>query len=229
MNKDMPSDLRTRTLALVNEKNAENKPAEQLGALIGAWLGSLDDEDLAGVSPDSLAAILQDGFAQVAQRTGQGCQIAQMRYTDGRCGMSTALLILNEDMPYLVDSFVMALRRQRVVATGVMNAVLPVRRDANGAVAAVGEAGAPLESYVLCLLGEDLPQEELAALVERLQMVARDAAVVHRDAVAMGDRMSAVAADAAAQGTPAGQEVAAFLEWARNEGFEPFGYAYYFV
>jgi succinylarginine dihydrolase len=43
-----------------------------------------------------------------------------MRYTDGRCGMSTALLILNEDMPYLVDSFVMALRRQRVVASGVL-------------------------------------------------------------------------------------------------------------
>ncbi|MGJ7916515.1 NAD-glutamate dehydrogenase domain-containing protein [Massilia sp. LXY-6] len=225
MNKDMPADLRTRTLALVNE----NKPAEQVGALIGAWLGSLDDEDLAGVSPDSLAAILQDGFAQTAQRGAPGCQIAQMRYTDGRCGMSTALLILNEDMPYLVDSFVMALRRQRVVASGVMNAVLPVRRDANGTVTAVGEAGAPLESYVLCLLAEDLPQDELNALVERLQMVARDAAVVHRDAVAMGDRMSAVAAAAAAQGTPDGQEVAAFLEWARNEGFEPFGYAYYFV
>jgi glutamate dehydrogenase len=225
MNKALPQDLRTRTLALVND----NKPAEQVGALIGAWLGSLDDEDLAGVSPDSLATILQDGFAQVAQRTGPGCQIAQMRYTDGRCGMSTALLILNEDMPYLVDSFVMALRRQRVVASGVMNAVLPVRRDANGAVVAVGEAGAPLESYVLCLLAEDLPQDELTALVERLQMVARDAAIVHRDAVAMGDRMSAVAAEAAAQGTPSGQEVAAFLEWAKNEGFEPFGYAYYFV
>jgi glutamate dehydrogenase len=225
MNKDMPQDLRTRTLALVNE----NKPAEQVGALISAWLGSLDDEDLAGVSPDSLAAILQDGFAQVAQRSAPGCQIAQMRYTDGRCGMSTALLILNEDMPYLVDSFVMALRRQRVVASGVMNAVLPVRRDAGGAVVSVGEAGAPLESYVLCLLSEDLPQDEMNALIERLQMVARDAAVVHRDAVAMGDRMSAVAAAAAAQGTPGGQEVAAFLEWAKNEGFEPFGYAYYFV
>jgi len=225
MNKDMPQDLRTRTLALVNE----NKPTEQVGALIGAWLGSLDDEDLAGVSPDSLATILQEGFAQVAQRSAPGCQIAQMRYTDGRCGMSTALLILNEDMPYLVDSFVMALRRQRVVASGVMNAVLPVRRDANGAVVSVGEAGAPLESYVLCLLAEDLPQDEMNALVERIQMVARDAAVVHRDAVAMGDRMSAVAADAAAQGTPGGQEVAAFLEWAKNEGFEPFGYAYYFV
>jgi glutamate dehydrogenase len=53
--------------------------------------------------------------------------------------------------------------------------------------------------------------------------------VVHRDAVAMGDRMTEVAAAAAANGTPAGQEVAAFLEWAKNEGFEPFGYAYYVV
>ncbi|TQK06754.1 NAD-glutamate dehydrogenase domain-containing protein [Herbaspirillum sp. SJZ107] len=231
MNKDMPQDLRTRTLALVNEKSAENSPAGdagQVGALISAWLGALDDEDLAGVAPDSLAAILQDGFTQVSQRSTPGCQIARMRYTDGRCGMSTALLILNEDMPYLVDSFVMALRRQRVVASGVMNAVLPVRRDANGSVAAVGEAGAPLESYVLCLLAEDLPADELNALVERLQMVARDAAVVHRDAVAMRDRMTAVAA-ASDQGTPSGQEVAAFLEWAKNEGFEPFGYAYYFV
>ena len=235
MNKDMPQDLRTRTLALVNEKNAEKNAesksagdAGQVGALISAWLGALDDEDLAGVAPDSLAAILWDGFAQVSQRTVPGCQIAQMRYTDGRCGMSTALLILNEDMPYLVDSFVMALRRQRVVASGVMNAVLPVRRDAGGTVTAVGDAGAPLESYVQCLLGEDLPAEELDALVGRLQMVARDAAVVHRDAVALRDRMTAVAA-VSDQGTPSGQEVAAFLEWAKNEGFEPFGYAYYFV
>ena len=60
-------------------------------------------------------------------------------------------------------------------------------------------------------------------------MVASDAATVQRDAVAMGDRMTAVAAAAAAAGTPDGQEAAAFLEWAKNEGFEPFGYAYYVV
>ncbi|QJE00312.1 NAD-glutamate dehydrogenase [Massilia forsythiae] len=235
MNKDMPQDLRTRTLALVTEHN-QNQPAggaDPVGALISAWLGALDDEDLAGVAPQSLASVLREGFAAVAQRSGPGCRIARMRYADGSRGMSTALLIANEDMPYLVDSFVMALRRQRVVAAGVMNAVLPVRRDAQGTVAAVGEAGAPLESYVLCLLAEDLPQDELDALVGNLQMVARDAAVVHRDAVAMRDRMTAVAADAAAQGAGAnnanGQEVAAFLDWAKNEGFEPFGYAYYFV
>ncbi|MFL6673619.1 MAG: glutamate dehydrogenase, partial [Massilia sp.] len=224
----MPKDLRTQTLALV----AASKPAgapEQVAALISAWLESLDDEDLAGTSPESLAPLLWDGFTQVASRTVEGCQIAQLRYSDGRGGMATALLILNDDMPYLVDSFVMAMRKQRVAAAGVMNAVLPVRRDANGVAVAVGENGAPLESYVLCLLAEDLPADELAALAGRLQMVARDAAVVHRDAVAMADRMTAVAAAAAAIGTPSGQEVAAFLEWAKNEGFEPFGYAYYVV
>ncbi len=226
--KDMPQDLRTQTLALVNTQQPANGAPEQVGALINAWIGSLDEEDLAGTSPDSLVPVLWDTFGQIAKR-GQGCQIAQARYSDGRGGMATALLILNDDMPYLVDSFVMALRKERVTAAGVMNAVLPVRRDESGNVVSVGEAGAPHESIVLCLLSDELQFEELDRLTARLRMVASDAAVVRRDAVAMADRLTGVAAEAAASGTPAGQEVAAFLEWAKNEGFEPFGYAYYVV
>ncbi|WP_426208781.1 NAD-glutamate dehydrogenase domain-containing protein [Massilia sp. TWP1-3-3] len=225
--KQMPQDLRKQTLDLINANHgaADGSP---VAALIGAWLASLDDEDLSGTSPDALAPVLHDGFTQAAGRTVQGCQIAQLRHSDGRGGMATALLILNDDMPYLVDSIVMAMRKQRVAVTGVMNSVLAVRRDAAGAAVAVGEAGAPLESYVLCLLAEDLLADELAALVARLQMVARDAAIVRRDAVAMADRLTSVAAAAAMNGTE-GQEAAAFLEWAKNEGFELFGYAYYVV
>jgi glutamate dehydrogenase len=226
MTKEMPDDLRTQTLALANANKPASAPAP-LGALIGAWLGALDEEDLAGTAPDSLAPVLWDVFAQVARREAAGCQVAQLRYADGRGAMATALLILNDDMPYLVDSFVMAMRRQRVAVAAVMNAVLPVRRDPNGVALRVCEPGAPLESYVLCLLAEDLAADELAALVARLRMVARDAAVVQRDAGAMAQRLSAVAAAAAAAGTQSGLEVAAFLEWARDEGFEPFGYAYY--
>ena len=225
--KDMPNDLRNQTLALINANQSAN--SAQVNALIAAWLGSLDDEDLAGTAPGSLAPVLVDGFSQLAQRTGPGAQIANLRYSDGRGGTATALLILNDDRPYLVDSFVMALRKERITAAGVMNAVLPVRRDANGAFVSVGEAGSPLESIVLCLLNDELHFEELDKLTARLRMVASDAATVQRDAVAMGDRLTAVAAAAAAAGTPEGQEVAAFLEWAKNEGYEPFGYAYYKV
>ena len=223
----MPQDLRTQTLALVTSQPAAGA-AEPVAALISAWLRSLDEEDLAGTTPEALAPVLWDGFTQVAKRTGPGCQIAQLRYTDAKGNTDTALLILNEDMPYLVDSFVMAIRKERLTAAGVMNAVLPVQRDANGVVTAVTE-GAPLESVVLVLMNDELSFDELDRLTARIRMVANDAAVVHRDAVAMGDRMTEVAAAAAANGNPAGQEVAAFLEWAKNEGFEPFGYAYYVV
>ncbi|MFC4929234.1 NAD-glutamate dehydrogenase domain-containing protein [Massilia sp. GCM10023247] len=223
----MPQDLRTQTLALVANQPAAGA-TEPVAALISAWLRSLDEEDLAGTTPQALAPVLWDGFMQVAKRTGPGCQIAQLRYTDAKGNSDTALLILNEDMPYLVDSFVMAMRKERITAAGVMNAVLPVQRDANGVVTAVVE-GAPLESVVLVLMNDELAFDELDRLTARIRMVANDAAVVHRDAVAMGDRMTEVAAAAAASGTPAGQEVAAFLEWAKNEGFEPFGYAYYTV
>ena len=82
---DMSKDLRNQTLSLVNANHAAASTG-QVGALIGAWLGSLDDEDLAGTAPASLAPVLWEGFSQLAQRTGPGCQIATMAYSDGRGG-----------------------------------------------------------------------------------------------------------------------------------------------
>nr|WP_315220053.1 NAD-glutamate dehydrogenase domain-containing protein [uncultured Duganella sp.] len=225
--KQMPQDLRAQTLDLINA----SKPASdtsQVPALISAWLGSLDDEDLTGTVPGSLAPVLWDGFTQASKRTGSGAQIAKLRYEDGRGGMATALLILNDDMPYLVDSIVMAMRKLRIVANGVLNSVLPVARNAEGVITAVGQSGDKLESYVLCLLADDLSEAELGMLVDRIEMVSRDAAVVRRDKAAMLEHFSRIGAEAASNGEE-GKEVAAFLEWARTEGFEPFGYAYYQV
>ncbi|NVE00769.1 NAD-glutamate dehydrogenase domain-containing protein [Massilia sp. BJB1822] len=224
--KQMPQELRKQTLELVNA----SKPADggQVPALISAWLSALDDEDLADTSPNSLAPLLVEGFTQAARRSSTGCQIAKLRYADGRGGHATALLILNDDMPYLVDSIVMAMRKQRVAVNGVLNAVLSVGRDAAGVVNKVGADGDKQESYVLCLLAEELQGDALQALVQSIEMVARDAAIVRRDLAAMKERFSSVAAAAAAHGEE-GQEVAAFLEWAGNEGFEVHGYAYYQV
>jgi glutamate dehydrogenase len=174
----MPQDLRKETLELANAPGIG-------GALIAAWLKSLDDEDLADTLPKSLAPVLVDGFGAAARRTAPGAQVTPLRYVDARGGQATALLILNDDMPYLVDSIVMALRRQKVLVNGVLNAVLPVTRDASGAATAVGEAGAKLESYVLVLLAEEIEPAALAELTGRIELLARDAAVVQRDLAAM--------------------------------------------
>jgi glutamate dehydrogenase len=225
--KQIPDDLRTQMLDAVSAARPSGG-ASEVEALIAAWLAALDEDDLSDIAPAGLAPVLWDGFAQIQRRTGSACQIVRLRYSDGRGDMATALLVLNDDMPYLVDSMVMAMRRQRVAVRGVMNAVLPVRRGADGGVLNVGAAGDPLESYVLCLLAEELEAGELDMLVGALEMVAQDAAVVWRDTAALAARMRAVA-DEAAGHDEEGREVAAFLEWAGNEGFELFGYAYYRV
>ncbi|HEX8605121.1 MAG TPA: glutamate dehydrogenase, partial [Pseudoduganella sp.] len=226
----MPQQLRNETLKFALEiVNAGKAVADTpVGALIALWLKSLDDEDLADTLPESLAPVLVDGFTQAAHRTVPGAQIATLRYADGRGGNATALLILNDDMPYLVDSIVMVLRRQKVQVNGVLNAVLPVTRNAAGNVVAVGEPGAKLESYVLCLLADEPDDAVLRELAGGIEMVARDAAVVKRDLQTMKDRFTTVAGAVQGQGDE-GAEAAAFLQWARDEGFEVHGYAYYHV
>ena len=89
--KQMPQELRKQTLELV-------KASGPIAQLIEAWLGSLDDEDLADLSPGSLAPVLVEGFTQLAKRTGSGCQIAKLQYEEARGGHATALLIVNDDM-----------------------------------------------------------------------------------------------------------------------------------
>ena len=86
-----PQDLRTQTLELINAAGNAGKAAAPVVQLVQAWLDSLDAEDLADIAPDSLAPVLVDGFTQAAKRTGNGCQIATLRYADGRGGMASAL------------------------------------------------------------------------------------------------------------------------------------------
>ncbi|HYC43238.1 MAG TPA: NAD-glutamate dehydrogenase domain-containing protein [Noviherbaspirillum sp.] len=223
-------DLRTRTLERVLA--GVQSPAPATESLIRAWLASLEEEDLAGITFDCLASSLWEGFSRLAKWTPQeGCHIEALGYADDRGGRATALLILNPDMPFLVDSMVMALRRMRMPSRAVLNAVLSVERTPDGNIVRAGKvgngAGAP-ESYVLCLMAEEVGGPELDALLSSIRMAAGDAATVRQDAAALKAKMSEVGAVAAARDAT-GQEVAAFLDWARSEGFEVFGYARYHV
>ena len=73
----MPQDLRKQTLDLINANQAAN--SGQVAALISAWLGSIEEEDLSGIAPGSLVPVLWEGFTQAAKRKGAGAQIATLR------------------------------------------------------------------------------------------------------------------------------------------------------
>ena len=230
-------DIRNETLALLRSQTGQAaSAAPQQLALIETWLASLEPEDLADVSAASLASILWQGFSAVADCRSTACQVVPLRYADGRDGWATALLVHNPDMPFLVDSIVMTMRRLHIASHAVLNAVLTVRRNADDSIREVQPArtgGDALESFVLCLLEEDLSPAEQAALGSAVRMVAGDAAAVHDDSAAIHERMVAVAAmvgrSAPADPTLAvdSLETADFLDWARSGGYEAFGYAFY--
>ena len=206
----------------------------QITQLIDLWLDSLDEEDLAGTTAVSLASVLWVAFAQLAHRSGSACQLAVHDYQDGRGDLATALLIVNRDMPFLVDSIVMALRRMRIETRAVLNAVLAVERDASGHLLQASSAAADgdnNESHVLILLKDALTAPAQKALSQSLLEIAADAAAVQRDTAGMRAIMCDLAQQMALADPSAhdAQETAAFLQWANAEGFEAFGYAYYRV
>jgi len=225
-------ELRVQALAEALSNAPAGANRGQVEGLIRAWLESLEEEDLASLTVENLASPLWEGFSRLAAwKPEEGCHIEALSYADGHGGNAAALLILNPDMPFLVDSIVMALRKMRVPSRAVLNAVLSVERDGGGSVvkarkASNGDDGR--ESYVLILLSEQLAEDDKDALVFNIGMAAADAAVLNRDAAALQQKMTEVGA-AAAERDADGQEVAAFLEWARAGGFEVFGYVRYEV
>ena len=238
-------DIRSQTRALVHADPRIASAGAGQAALIDTWLAALEAEDLVDMHAASLASLLIDGFGALLAGSAGTCQIVPLRSVDARGTVTSALLIRNPDMPFLVDSFVMAMRRLKIASHAVLNAVLAVRHDKLGSLQEVDRAqtgGIGLESFVLCLFNEELPDATLTLLVEALRMVAGDADAVHRDHAAIDAALAAVATLARAsdtviasdQAAAGGQniaseaaEMAAFLDWARNGGFEAFGYAFY--
>ena len=229
------NEVREQTLALLDTTNDAtstqfNVVPAATRSLSKIWLSAVDEADLIGLDPITLAAVIQQTFVLLPKNVHTGCCIESVACTDHRGATATALLILNPDMPYLVDSFVMAMRKHGVASRAVLNAVLSIKRDADSMIvqATSAKTGSdPLESFVLCLLDDELDSTDLATLMRALQGVAHDAASVFHDASTMTARMTEVATLAASDSSDEGRETAAFVDWARDGGFEVFGYAFY--
>ena len=115
------------------------------------------------------------------------------------------LAIVNDDMPFLVDSIAAAIGEAGLAVDRIIHPVIRAGRDADGALHAIGGAGQP-ESMIYIEL-ERADARERRELVERLQAVLADV----RAAVTDWPRLQrAVAADEAA--LPQG-EGAALMQW----------------
>jgi glutamate dehydrogenase len=199
------------TSAMTPPKSRQSGSAD-LAALLSRRLGESLLPGEVGFSAAELTTAAGFLLATAATRAPQQSLIAIETITDAFRGRFMRIAVINEDMPFLVDSIAATVTAQGLVIDRLLHPVLAVRRDAAGALTALpeGEApGTPRESmiYIETRRAEARTRSALqAALEETLADV--------RLAVAEWKPMQAAMAEDAdrldALGRPEG---AALLRW----------------
>jgi len=139
----------------------------------------------------------------------------------------TVVEIVNDDMPFLVDSVTMEVNRQGLTLHLVIHPVLRTLRGAAGeleSVSAPGESsGGRLESFMHVEVDRRTDPAKLAELEAGLVRVLGDVSAAVEDWRAMKGRMGEVIArlDEARAAVPAAEleEGRAYLDWLRNDHF----------
>jgi glutamate dehydrogenase len=135
------------------EERAARRLIEQANGALKGHVGGLADgfvgrlfahaapEDLVGYSPDELAAVAEQAwqFLQTRKPGSPKIRFASPESPPGGARLKgiSVIEIVNDDMPFLVDSVMSSLAEQNVSIRLVVHPILTVTRDASGALTAL--------------------------------------------------------------------------------------------
>jgi glutamate dehydrogenase len=191
-------------------------------------------DDLVRYSPEQLAGIGEQSWSFLLQREAGGAKIA---FRPVHSGASTAVLeILNDDMPFLVDSVLGELGERGADIRLLVHPVFSVERDQAGRLIAfkgMRKGDGHRESFIhIHVAGVD-DEKERADILRALEEVLADVRGAVQDWRPMLARASEVAAELKANPPPlAADEIAEaiqFLQWIAADNFTLLGardYAY---
>ncbi|WP_336030540.1 NAD-glutamate dehydrogenase [Geodermatophilus sp. FMUSA9-8] len=197
-----------------------------LPALLQRYYWSEPPAEVLGHGPADLAALALRHLRVAAVRPQGSATVVVERLTDGR-GL---LLVVTDDMPFLVDSVTAEVVRQGVGLQHVVHPVVVVRRDVSGALRAfcdsggtdVGDCGpdALAESWMAVVLDGPLDDEASGDLVAGLRTALADVRAVDEDApriaaraLELATRLEEIGSQATADPADDPAEVAALLRW----------------
>ncbi len=185
------------------------------------FAGALPDE-VAGLSAPDAARIV-DFVAATAATRPPGRPAIRLESLEGQPGRRRmALAIVNDDMPFLVDSVSAAIGAHNLSIDRLLHPILESARDADGRMTGLGAGATHRESLIYIEL-ERVGARARGELVDQLDSVLADVRAAVEDWPAMLDELrkaaSGLAADAAGDG-----EAAAFLEWLAQDNFTLLGF-----
>jgi glutamate dehydrogenase len=184
-------------------------------------------DDLVGRSAEDLygAALSLWQFAQERQPGKAKLRAFNPRAaTDGWNARHTIVEIVNDDMPFLVDSVSMALQTEGVTVHLVIHPVISVARDRDGRLVGLVESGdGERESAMHVEISEVIDPARLAAIIVRVDAALKDTRVAVADWRKMRDTLAEThaALESAKPPLPEGElaETLDFLTWLDDDNF----------
>jgi glutamate dehydrogenase len=212
------------------------KPGKETRRFLHQYFANVPYEDMQGRSPDIMgqAAVSHLDFARVRKPGKAMLRIFNpVEKQHGYQSAFTIVEMVNDNMPFLVDSVSAAINRQGLAIHMTVHPILRVRRDGRGRLQEIYENGDDgiAESYVRFAVDREPDEQHLKVLEQEIQKVLADIRVSVRDWRKMRDKMLE-AASSLDRGPPGADamvrvETDALLQWLADEHFTFLGYREY--
>ncbi|HEY1900383.1 MAG TPA: NAD-glutamate dehydrogenase [Steroidobacteraceae bacterium] len=189
-------------------------------------------EDLAARHPGYLARVALAHWRAGQQRaTGRSLVSILDAQCDTKLCPHTLVAVVTEDMPFLVDSLLLALGSLGIGVHLIIHPVLAMRRDRAGHILVLGDIGSTRgESWQLFEVDRQIDPQRMQALVRTLTATLADVRVAVADWRPMLHQARAAARELQAPGVPresAAPAARALIEWMVAEHFTFLGYRHY--
>ena len=232
------TELLDKAVERVWERLSEDQ-APQVEEFVRQYYGWVATEDLTGLSPIDIygAAVAHWNFALQREPGTPKLRVYNPRFEKYRWQTThTVVEIVNDDMPFLVDSVRMEINRQGYSIHRMIHPVMNVRRDEEGRLTEVlppdaEKEDASPESVIHVEVDRHTETEALEQLCDGLQKVLDNVRVAVEDWPKMREEVADIVSNLDAASLPVEEEdvseVKDFLQWLENNHFTLLGYREY--
>ena len=191
-------------------------------------------DDLLALEPDTAIALAKSAFEFMHERGDNAPKIRLFTPDKKQHGYEARHLVLeliNDDMPFLVDSLSMELSRRGFTIYTTIHPIMNVSRDKNGKLSALGDKGEKKESLIHFEISPIPDGTEPGQLIQDLEWILQNVRVSVEDWQKIMEKAKQAAdllkLGGKATGTDSVDEVHDFLEWIVDKNFIFLGYAEY--
>ena len=231
-------ELLDKVIDRVREQLPEDQ-APQVEEFVRQYYGWVIPEDLNGRSPVDVygAAVAHWNFARQRKPGMAKLRVYNPRFEEhGWQTTHTVVEMVNDDMPFLVDSTRMEISRQGYGIHLMIHPMIKVRRDPEGRLVEVlpqvsTDEDAMFESVIHVEVDRQTEPEVLKDLRSHLERVLGDVRAAVEDWPQMRERVQSIVSGLEENAPPVSEdeltEARAFLEWIHDDNFTFLGYREY--